>query len=126
MIMRLFGKRKKKESKVIKKVEKPESKQEYLENGELPFGWIYRNKVFVEKIQNEFTYFLDRWVESRRKPAIEQYAALKSFVLYMEDVERLCKSKGECFEFWFNEILTGKGYLEKRRIELKTLEKGLN
>ncbi len=40
----------------------------------------------------------------------------------MDDVEKLCKSKGECFEFWFSEVLTGKGYLEKRKAELQFLE----
>lgn len=112
--MWLFGKKKKK---------KPEPEQEHLENGNLPFGWICRNKDFVEKIQNEYTYFLEMWIGSRTKSSQAQYESLKSFVLYMEAVEKLCKSKGECFEFWFNEVLTGKGYLEKRRSELNAMER---
>ena len=120
--MWLFGK--KKTSETVHKVVKPEPNLEYLENGELPWGWLYRNKEFVDNIQKEYTYFLERWIASREKTPKEQYAALKSFVLFMEDVEKLCKSKGECFEFWFNEILTGKGYLEKRRKELQQAEMG--
>lgn len=96
------------------------------ENGELPFGWVYRNKDFVDKINNEFSCFLNMWLDSRSKSPKEQYAALKSFVLYLEDVEKLCKSKGECFEFWFNEILTSKNYIEQRKTDLEKLFKKIN
>lgn len=44
----------------------------------------------------------------------------------MEDVEKLCKSKGECFEFWFREILTGKNYLNTRKNELSDLTQNLS
>lgn len=89
------------------------------ENGELPFGWVYRNKDFVNKINAEYSRFLNVWLESRSKSPKEQYAALKSFVIYLEDVEKLCKSKGECFEFWFYEILITPDYIQKRKEELK-------
>lgn len=89
--------------------------------GELPFGWIYRNKEFTDKIQNEYSYFLNMWIDSRNKSPKEKYQALKSFVLYLEDVEKLCKSKGECFEFWFYEVLTSRDYVPKRKEELKDL-----
>lgn len=98
---------------------------ERLENGELPWGWVTRNKAFCEKMQAEYSHFLNAWVDSRKKSPAEQYAALKSFVTYMEDAERLCNSKGECFAFWFREILTGKGYVEKRKKDLEKLEKTL-
>lgn len=93
--------------------------------GDLPFGWTSRNKNFVNRIQGEYTYFLNRWIESRTKSPKEQFAALKSFVLYLEDVEKLCKSKGECHVLWFNEILTEKGYLENRRNELNDFHQNL-
>ena len=125
--MWLFGKRKKAEpiQKVTKQKSKQEMKPEHLENGELPFGWTYRNKVFIDKINDEYTYFLNNWLDSRRMSSKAQYEALKSFVLYLEDVEKLCKAKGECHVFWFNEILTSPGFLDKRRSELEVLEKGL-
>ena len=94
---------------------------ERLENGELPWGWVTRNKEFCGRINSEFTYFLNEWLQSMNKTPLEHYSALKSFVVYLEDVEKLCKSKGECFDFWFNEILTGKGYVEKRKKELEEL-----
>ena len=99
----------------------PVSAPERLENGELPWGWVTRNKEFCDRINGEFSHFLDAWLESRHKSPMEQYSALKSFVVYLEDVEKLCKSKGECFDFWCQEIITGKGYIEKRKKELEEL-----
>ena len=91
-------------------------------DGELPFGWVTQNKNFTERINTEFSYFLQLWLDARNKSPKELYSALKSFVLYLEDAERLCKSKGECFEFWFYEILTAPNYIEKRKAELRELE----
>lgn len=91
-------------------------------DGELPFGWVTQNKNFTERINREFSYFLQLWLDARNKSPKELYSALKSFVLYLEDAERLCKSKGECFEFWFYEILTAPNYIEKRKAELRELE----
>lgn len=91
------------------------------EDGELPFGWIFRNKEFTDKISGEYSHFLNLWLESRSKSPKEQYSALKSFVLYLEDAEKLCKSKGECFELWFCEYLTTKDYISKRKSELEDL-----
>lgn len=94
---------------------------EHLENGELPWGWVTRNKAFCEKMQEEYSYFLNNWLDTRGKLSLEQYSALKSFVAYLEDAERLCNSKGECFAFWFREILTGNGYVAKRKKDLEEL-----
>ena len=91
--------------------------------GELPWGWVSRNKDFTERIQSEFSYFLNMWINTRGKNVdpIAKYEALKSFVLYLEDVEKLCISQGECFEFWFYEILASKDYIQKRKNELDEL-----
>ena len=95
-------------------------------DGELPFGWIYQNREFTDKIQSEYSYFLNMWLDSKNKSPKEQYNALKSYAMYIEDVEKLCKSKGECFEFWFREILTYKGCSEKIRNELEELTANLD
>ena len=95
-------------------------------DGELPWGWATRNKEFCDRINKEFSYFMNAWLEARDKTPIEYYSALKSFVVYLEDIEKLCKSKGECFEFWFHEILTTTGYTEKRKKELEELNANLN
>ena len=94
--------------------------------GDLPFGWIYRNKEFTDQINNEFSCFLNNWIDAKQKSPHELYEALKSFVLYLEDAAKLCKSKGECFEFWYNEILTSKDYIDKRKNELNELTNNLD
>jgi hypothetical protein len=95
-------------------------------NGELPWGWHTHNKAFTEKINKEYSYFLNMWIDSKGKEPKKQYEALKSFVMYLEDVEKLCKSKGECFEFWFYEILTSHDYLKQRKEELNHLTANLD
>lgn len=88
---------------------------------DLPWGWLSQNREFTEKINKEYSYFLNGWIESRNKSPKELYSALKSFVRYLEDTQKLCKSKGKYFELWFNEYLTGKDYLTIRQKELAEL-----
>lgn len=90
--------------------------------GELPWGWVTHNKTFVDKIQNEYSHFLNTWLVSRSQEPLRYFESLKSFVLYLEDIEHLCQSKGECFVFWFNEILSSKSYLDERRKDLNYLQ----
>ena len=105
-----------------KNVSKDYSDFEHLTpDNNLPWGWITHNKEFTEKIGNEFSYFLNKWIDAKKKSPKELYSALKSFIMYMEDVQKLCREKGECFEFWFNNILIAPGYLEKRKEELQHL-----
>lgn len=40
----------------------------------------------------------------------------------MKDCEKLCEEKGECFDFWFHNILTTNDYISKRCDELNELE----
>lgn len=96
------------------------------EDGELPWGWVTYNRDFTDPIQQEYNKLLHQWVDARTGTSQELYVALSSFVSYMEDIKELCESKGECYEFWFNEILTGKDYLKKRKQELVRLSKALH
>ena len=96
------------------------------ENGELPWGWHTHNKEFTNQINDEYSYFLNNWLNSRYEAPKKQYETLKSFVIYLEDVEKLCKQKGECFEFWLSEILTTPTYLQERKKELKVLEENFD
>lgn len=91
------------------------------EDGELPFGWAYHNKKFTDKIENEYRYFLNSWLSSRGKDIRQERAALKSFILYMKDVQKLCDSKGECFSVWCSGLI-GKEQLEKRQKDLQYIE----
>lgn len=95
------------------------------QKGNLPWGWCTHNKNFIDQIQCDYSYFLNMWLDSRSKSPREHSWALKSFVVYLEDVEKLCKTKGECFEFWFYEILITRDYIAKRKSELDELTSNL-
>ena len=88
---------------------------------DLPWGWFGKNEEFINKIDAEYSHFLHTWIESQNKSPRELYSALKSFVRYMECVQKLCKRKGKYFERWFDAFLTGDGYLEERQKELNEL-----
>ena len=117
----------KKVFKVLETLAKPGDDLEHLTpEGELPWGWHTHTKEFRNRIQDEYTHFLNIWLDARKKSPKELYSALKSFVVYLEDVEKLCKSKGECFEFWFYNILTSPDYIDKRKEELNELTSKLS
>lgn len=99
---------------------------ESLVNGELPFGWTYRNKEFVEKYNNEYTFFLNQWIESLKLSPKEKYSALKSFVIFLDDLKKLCYQKGDCFALWFDDIIASPEYIETRKSELIELESNLD
>lgn len=116
---------------IIKPGEKPSLKpvtdMEHLTtDGELPWGWVYHNNEFTSKIKGEFTYFLNTWLDARKKTPKELHSALKSLIMYLEDAEKLCKSKGECFEYWFYQILISPDYIDKRKAELEKLSANLD
>ena len=94
---------------------------ELTKDGDLPTGWLYRNKSFVDQAEADYSHFLNWWLDSRNKSPREQYPTLKSFVLFLEGMERECKRKGVCFEFWFHELIASTDYIEKRKSELHDL-----
>lgn len=116
---------------IIKPGEKPSPKpvtdMEHLTaDGELPWGWVTHNNEFTGKIGSEFTYFLNSWLDARKKSPKELHSALKSLIMYLEDAEKLCKSKGECFESWFYHNLITPDYIDKRKAELEKLSANLD
>lgn len=93
---------------------------------ELPFGWVYEHKDFVDEIENEYRAFSDAWFSTPKTDTLKQYAALKSLVLYMEDVKKLCDSKGECFAKWASIMVADPVLLERRKEELKYIENNID
>lgn len=92
-----------------------------LVNGELPWGWIYDHKEFVNKITDQHKYFLNLWLDSRNKSPKEQYSSLKSFILFLNDYTKLCSQKGECYIKWFNDCIADDAYIQERTKELNQL-----
>jgi hypothetical protein len=102
-------------------------------DGELPFGWYTANDAFIKSREAEFRKYNADVINAKDKGALKEYAAVKSMLLYMEDVKRLCASKGECFEFWatfmvadpqiMDDLRERKQYLENHMDELLNKEK---
>lgn len=96
-------------------------------SGELPWGWIAHNKSFVDKIENEYSYFLNQWINARNKNNhLKEYSTLKSLIQYINDAKNLCEQKGDCFFKWFTDCVADETYLAKRESELKDIEESIN
>lgn len=93
-----------------------------LVDGDLPWGWVTHYKDFIDKITAEYNYFRNEWYNAKLVgDPREERPALKSFVLYMHDVQQLCDKMGECFGFWCYDYLIGsqKETCEKRLADLE-------
>jgi len=110
---------------VVKTTSHDEDMTHLTEEGDLPWGWRTANKDFISKIGAEYNFFFQRWLDSRDKDPVTQYAELKSFVLYMEDVKKLCASMGECFNYWRGDLFMD-DYLETRTREMKYIESNID
>ncbi len=125
----LFGNKKKEKSQNINHgttATKPTVDLDHLDpDGGLPWGWHTANKEFTDKIRTEYNVFFRKWLDSRDKDPLTQYAEIKSFVLYMQDVKKLCVAKGECFVYWRDTLFTDE-YLEVRTKEMKHIEANIN
>lgn len=93
-----------------------------LIDGELPSGWYYQNKDFTEHLREQHQYFFDLWINSKEKSPKEYYSGLKSFILFLQDAQNLCISKGECYIKWFSDIIADEKYINDRLKELNDLK----
>lgn len=101
--------------------------------GELPYGWIYENREFTSKAEKEHNFLLDEYFKAKNKGVLKEYAAVKSLVLHMEDIRRICASKGECFLEWSTFVVANphdlahfkerQSYIEDHIVELERTEK---
>lgn len=111
----------------VREIAKPDADQGHLtKDGELPLGWYGLNKKFTDTIQNEYSYFLNEWIESRKQEPKRQYEALKSLIFWLNDAKKLCFSKNECFAKWFTDIIADDEYIAKRQAELDELTKNFD
>lgn len=95
-----------------------------LVNGDLPFGWVSHNKAFTDKMQSELTYFNRQvWDAEDDGNPIARRNTLKSLLQYMEDAQKLCDNKGECFSLWCSDYLMGENQKKHTSDKLNALEK---
>lgn len=112
--------------KAVQEMAKPDADQEHLKDGKLPWGWHTLNKEFTDQISSEFSYFINRWINSKALSPREEYAAMKDYFQYVIDAKKLCYSKNECFAFWFDTCIMESSCIEKRQSELMEMEKNLD
>lgn len=91
-------------------------------DGDIPNGWVAANCDFISKAQREYSYFLNNWCDSKDKSPKEQYAALKSFVVYMNDLKRIWDSKGDCFSLYRSQALFSDDELAKYEQRLQYIK----
>lgn len=91
-------------------------------DGELPWGWIYANRDFTDKIKAEYECFSARVYEAKKRGVDAHQVALKDLLQYREDVRRLCASKGECFAKWASDFINIPKVWEAEKEELRSIE----
>ena len=115
-------KRNKAEIKVLAaKTENPEEERMF------PDGFFYENRHFLKEIEDHFHYFQDEYISAKKqeKGILAVRSALTSFIVYMEDVERICASKGETFVKWSKLKICNEVSMESYRNDLKKIEDNL-
>lgn len=73
------------------------------EDGELPWGWVVYNKDLIQQIDNEVSHFRNEINDA--KGVLQQYAALKSYLLYLKDGYKHYSNIGECEGKYFEEFI---------------------
>lgn len=103
------------------KVENPEEERMF------PSGWHYENRHFTKEIENQYNYFLNEYISAKKqeKGIRTVRSALESFIVYMEDVERICAKKGEYFVKWSKLSICNEASMEHYRNDLKKIEDNL-
>lgn len=91
-------------------------------DGELPYGWIYENRDFVEPTEADYRHIANEWYAAKNKDVLKQYAALKSLVIYMKDIKRICESKGKCFVKWSDIVVANPQMLSELEEQLLYME----
>jgi hypothetical protein len=119
--MGLFGLFGKKASKTHQ-----EDLSRLTKDGKLPWGWYSANRKFTEQIDNEYKSFSDALNDAKKKSVLAEYGALKSLVMYMEDVKQLCASKGECFVEWASIVVANTDTISEYKERLRFLEDNMD
>ena len=111
----------------FKKKKAANSMKENMEHldkdGNLPYGWVYRHREFCDKFNDEYSYFLNAWFESKSMEPIKRYSALKSLVLWLNDARELCHAmNNECFAKWFSDIIASDEEIARWEADLDELQ----
>lgn len=85
-----------------------------LIDGELPFGWYSHNQDYLKPYEDELTRLASAIYSSTDKKQ-----SLLNYFEYLEKFKQDCKSKDECFEYyfaWMYENNKNSGIAEKQKM----------
>lgn len=109
----------------ISKLAEPADDQDHLdEDGDLPWGWFQVHDKEIDPIKTEYKKLWQFWFDNRTNSPCVRVESLKPLVQFMVETKKLCKEKGECFNYW-REILFTNEFLKDRKEELKELKNNL-
>ena len=91
--------------------------------GELPFGWMAYNKEIIAQMEAELETFRD--AVDRAVDPLDKYAAIKSYLLYLEDGKKHYYSINECSGKYFEEYICDTPYVDKIKKQFAELDKKL-
>lgn len=100
-----------------------ESMDKLDKKGKLPFGWVVHNKNYVDMIEKDLEPF--RQMIREAKTDEEKYAALKSFVLFLQDGMVHYAKMGECVGKYFEEYICKSEEAKQRIKNYKDIAKKL-
>ena len=119
-----FKKKTTKEKIAAKKTNYAGERMDRLDaSGNLPFGWVVHNQKYVDMIEKDIQPFRDMICNANTD--IEMYAALKSFLLFLQDGKEHYSKYGECVLKYFEEHICNSTEAEQRLKKFKELERKL-
>lgn len=91
--------------------------------GELPFGWASYNQELVQKMDSEWLSF--RLAMDRANDPVEKYAAIKSYLLFLEDGKKHYSEVNVCAGKFFEDYIYNAPHNATIKKQFKELEKKL-
>ncbi len=112
--MGLFNRKLKKEKIAAKRINcVGESMDQLDKDGNLPFGWVVHNQKYVDMIENDIQPFRKAILDADTD--IQKYAALKSFLLFLQDGKKHYYEISPCVGKYFEEYICGSMEAKQRK-----------
>ncbi len=106
----------------VSKLAEPDEDQDHLTpDGDLPWGWYRIHKQDTTMIELRYRKHWQAWFDSRNSQPAKHLANLETFVNCMEQIRKQCVQKGECFNYWRNELFDDE-FLASRSKELSEMK----
>lgn len=110
----------------VSKLAEPEEDQDHLTpEGGLPWGWRRVHEREIKRYEAQYQKMWSAWRDSRFDSPLAHFAALEAFVSYMNRTKKLLEKKGECFNYWRDELFTDE-FLDRWSKELDNMRENID